>query len=517
MSRRSPSGRPMLLKPPETIVSPPSPTDLKIGHPAVFEQSLSPEEYAVDPGSRGNDRPSDASTSSDHLTPTSISDTPLSTSPQREPALLHPDSPGLSSTPQASSSGNGPPLSPRSPSPSSPQYRPKPLGHRRTSSTHKVRETTDGSQRSTDSGERMVNQYRIGKSLGRGAYATVELAVDVGTGVEYAIKEFSKSRLHYQALQAKQRQSARRRGRRSEAMPQAPVRDGDRQSNDQPLGHERGTGPWKTAPNEDPLGLIRREIAVMKKLDHPNIVHLYEAISMPNADALFLVLEYMPGGVLMQVHLAPTAENVSPPFDMEQSREYFRQLCLGLEYLHANEVIHRDVKPDNVLLSEDRSIVKLCDFGVSEMFVGRGDDRIKQSGGSPAFLSPESFASNTADVHGKAVDIWALGVTLYCMLTGRLPFNVENPIELFEVVRQQSPELRAEWDEDLKNLLHGMLEKDPGHRIEMNVIREHPWTTARGELPMIPIDDNLYHLGKHVEEPTQEELGKAIGSLRSIL
>jgi [calcium/calmodulin-dependent protein kinase] kinase len=71
------------------------------------------------------------------------------------------------------------------------------------------------------------------------------------------------------------------------------------------------------------------------------IVLLYEAIAVRSADALFLVLEYMPGGVLMDVHLGTQPEQ--PPFPMEQAREYFRQLCLGLEYLHANEVLHRDV------------------------------------------------------------------------------------------------------------------------------------------------------------------------------
>jgi len=64
---------------------------------------------------------------------------------------------------------------------------------------------------------------------------------------------------------------------------------------------------------------------------------------MPNADALFLVLEYLPGGVLMDVAMGPAAAHAQPPFDMWQTREYFRQLCLGLEYLHANGVVHRDV------------------------------------------------------------------------------------------------------------------------------------------------------------------------------
>jgi len=72
-------------------------------------------------------------------------------------------------------------------------------------------------------------------------------------------------------------------------------------------------------------------------------VHLFEAISVPNADALFLVLEYLPGGVLMEVQMGHPQKETKSPFSLDQTREYFRQLCLGLEYLHANEVIHRDV------------------------------------------------------------------------------------------------------------------------------------------------------------------------------
>lgn len=73
------------------------------------------------------------------------------------------------------------------------------------------------------------------------------------------------------------------------------------------------------------------------------VVLLYEAISVPSADALFMVLEYMPGGVLMEVAMGKAAETAKPPFEIDQTREYFRQLCLGLEYLHENQVVHRDV------------------------------------------------------------------------------------------------------------------------------------------------------------------------------
>ena len=76
---------------------------------------------------------------------------------------------------------------------------------------------------------------------------------------------------------------------------------------------------------------------------HLQLVHLYEAISVPRADALFLVLEYMPGGVLMDIKMGEDANDAKPPFSQDQAREYFRQLILGLEYLHENGVIHRDV------------------------------------------------------------------------------------------------------------------------------------------------------------------------------
>lgn len=77
-------------------------------------------------------------------------------------------------------------------------------------------------------------------------------------------------------------------------------------------------------------------------------MHLYEAISVSTADALFLVLEYMPGGILMKVKAGEDDSNAQPPFDREQTREYFRQLCLGLEYLHANEIVHRDVSISSI-------------------------------------------------------------------------------------------------------------------------------------------------------------------------
>lgn len=96
--------------------------------------------------------------------------------------------------------------------------------------------------------------------------------------------------------------------------------------------------------------------------------------------------------------------------------------CKALEYLHYNQVAHRDIKPDNILLTEDRRVCKLVDFGVSAI-AKPGDDRTESTVGTPAFRSPEMCTVKHGKISTFAADIWALGVTTYCMLTGRLPFK----------------------------------------------------------------------------------------------
>lgn len=118
-------------------------------------------------------------------------------------------------------------------------------------------------------------------------------------------------------------------------------------------------------------------------------MHLYEAINVATADSLCLVLEYVPGGTLIPITVGGEP---AKPLDPEMARSYTRQLTLGLEYLHDAGIVHRDIKPDNVLLSADHTRIKLCDFGVSVMF--DDDDRVrkgqKTDNGSPAFMSPEA-------------------------------------------------------------------------------------------------------------------------------
>lgn len=103
--------------------------------------------------------------------------------------------------------------------------------------------------------------------------------------------------------------------------------------------------------------------------------------------------------------------------------------------MHANEIVHRDIKPDNLLLSKD-NVLKIVDFGVSEMFV-KGNDKLKKSAGSPAFMAPELCIAKHGEVSGIATDIWSMGITLYCMIYGKTPFISNNLLELYEMIKEQ--------------------------------------------------------------------------------
>lgn len=147
--------------------------------------------------------------------------------------------------------------------------------------------------------------------------------------------------------------------------------------------------------------------------------------------------------------------------------------------VHANHVIHRDIKPDNIVLTGDGKVAKICDFSVSHVFED-GDDRLSSSAGAPAFLAPE-LVSVRGQSHGKATDIWALGVTLYYFVFGTCPFLGMSIPAIYERIQHQELEFPmtlpngAIPSKDLQDLLQKLLTKDPKKRITMRDIRKHPW------------------------------------------
>lgn len=217
---------------------------------------------------------------------------------------------------------------------------------------------------------------------------------------------------------------------------------------------------------KNPLYLIQEEIAIMKKLNHNNLVSLIEVLDDPTEDSLYMVMEMCKKGVVMKVSLEERAD----PYDDEHCRCWFRDLILGIEYLHAQGIVHRDIKPDNCLVTSD-DVLKVVDFGVSEMFEKDSDMFTAKSAGSPAFLPPELCVVKHGDVSGKAADIWSMGVTLFCLRYGKLPFESQSIFALYESIRNDSVECEDEPDENFKDLMSRILEKDPSKRIKMRDLR----------------------------------------------
>lgn len=366
------------------------------------------------------------------------------------------------------------------------------MKHRRNSSQNaprEVKETPNAGYKDLPDGKRKLNQYVLTSDIGRGSFGIVQIAKDEETGLEYAAKEFSKLRLRKRQQSEMIRRQAK--GSRRGAVPMRARTTSDRTPSD----------PMEASKKD--LDLIRSEVAIMKKLDHPNVVKLYEVLDVQQDDSLFMIVELCREGPIMNINMGQAVE----PMDEDTARNFFRQMVLAIEYLHENGIIHRDIKPENILKMSDGQSIKLVDFGVSEMF-SRGEDQQRElrTGGSPAFMAPELCMTGQTKATGRAVDIWALGVTLYCMVAGHLPFESHQMLELYDKIKSEPVNMPETLSGDLKDLIVSLLEKDPSKRIQMDELREHPWVTCGGRDPLPSTEMNV----TSVEEITEDDLASAI-------
>lgn len=122
-----------------------------------------------------------------------------------------------------------------------------------------------------------------------------------------------------------------------------------------------------------------------------------------------------------------------------------------------------------MLLSDD-DVLKIVDFGVSEMFEKPGEMRVAKSAGSPAFMPPE-LCGRHSDVSGKAADIWSMGVSLYCLKYGRIPFNRDGLMDMYDAIKADEPQMPEDENPDFVDLMGKILEKDPEKRIRMEDLR----------------------------------------------
>lgn len=223
------------------------------------------------------------------------------------------------------------------------------------------------------------------------------------------------------------------------------------------------------------------EQAVLRKLDHPNIVSHRDILVDPEKDGYCVVVEYMARGVVID---SSKLEGVKP-LSEEGVREIMRDVVAGLEYLHFQRIAHRDIKPDNLLGSGDGT-VKVSDFGEARMYnVTQEEPRSKNAApGTPAFIAPElcmSESSPKAPRESYDADIWSLGASLFYMVYGRAPFLAKTVFEIYDCICRQRlrfPE-QPKVSRRLKDLIKKMLVKEPKKRATLQDVARHPWFGER--------------------------------------
>ncbi|XP_050334060.1 serine/threonine-protein kinase STK11 isoform X2 [Bactrocera neohumeralis] len=239
---------------------------------------------------------------------------------------------------------------------------------------------------------------------------------------------------------------------------------------------------------------VQREIQLLKHLQHKNVVALLDVLYNEEKQKMYMIMEYCVGGLQELVDSAP--EKKLPLF---QAHRYFCQLISGLEYLHGCRIIHKDIKPGNLLLSLDQ-ILKISDFGVAEQLdLFAADDTCTTGQGSPAFQPPE-IANGHESFSGTKVDIWSCGVTLYNICTGQYPFEGDNIYRLFENIGRgqwQAPDWLYKLDAQLAGLILGMLQAEPTKRYSIQQIRCDPWFISAPEekgppIPIPPLKHDVY-------------------------
>jgi serine/threonine protein kinase len=221
---------------------------------------------------------------------------------------------------------------------------------------------------------------------------------------------------------------------------------------------------YKNKLSSEELKLISREAVITSSLDHPNIIKSY--FSVEDDETIKIFMDYYPGGDMQ--------DYVDGRIPSECIAYYtFNQIFKAVEYLHSVGVVHRDIKLENVLFDNEQNMhVALIDFGFSSRWK-RGDHLFEEYSGSPPYASPELMEGVPHD--GTAPDIWALGVTLYILLTGSYPFYNRTFRELQEAVTNVRYDLSLVKDEEARDLIKSILIYDFKKRPTVRQIKEHRW------------------------------------------
>ncbi|XP_021372693.1 serine/threonine-protein kinase SIK2-like [Mizuhopecten yessoensis] len=228
----------------------------------------------------------------------------------------------------------------------------------------------------------------------------------------------------------------------------------------------------KTQLDENNLKKIYREVQIMKLLSHPNIIKLYQVMETKNM--LYLVSEYAPNGEIFD-YIARHGRMTEL-----EARKKFWQIILAVEYCHNHHVVHRDLKAENLLLDANMNI-KIADFGFGNFF--KTGEHLATWCGSPPYAAPEVFEGKK--YLGPQIDIWSLGVVLYVLVCGALPFDGHNLQMLRDRVLSGRFRIPFFMSTECESLIRRMLVLDPSKRLTIGQIKKHKWMLADGGPPKL--------------------------------
>eukprot|EP00183_Erythrolobus_madagascarensis_P005858 CAMPEP_0185847334 /NCGR_PEP_ID=MMETSP1354-20130828/2643_1 /TAXON_ID=708628 /ORGANISM="Erythrolobus madagascarensis, Strain CCMP3276" /LENGTH=615 /DNA_ID=CAMNT_0028547613 /DNA_START=1 /DNA_END=1845 /DNA_ORIENTATION=- len=213
--------------------------------------------------------------------------------------------------------------------------------------------------------------------------------------------------------------------------------------------------------------LVRREIRVMRQLNHRNIVKLHQV--MATSKKIFIVMELVTGGELFDEILSKKR------LPENEARVYFRQLIDGVEHCHVRGVFHRDLKPENLLL-DGSGVLKITDFGLSALkAVDTSAELLYTQCGTPHYVAPEIISRASEGYSGAKIDVWSCGIILFVLLSGYLPFDDDKPELLFKQILSADVKYPSWFSEGVQDLLGGLLCVSPEQRASIKQIRKHAW------------------------------------------
>ncbi|OHT00420.1 CAMK family protein kinase [Tritrichomonas foetus] len=216
--------------------------------------------------------------------------------------------------------------------------------------------------------------------------------------------------------------------------------------------------------DEDEMEDVDVETAIFESFDNPLICSIYDVFEFQGHKCL--ILEFVEGESLLDY------ANENGPFTSAQVRFLFLQIATAVCSLHKQHIVHRDIKCENIIVNYNGNI-KLIDFGFS-VPLNPGDPLLTDTCGSPAYVAPEVVVGIP---YGYEVDIWSLGVILYAISFGRLPFDHQNVVDIITMVATVEPEIPMDASPLLADLIQKLLNKDPAQRITFEDIFKHPWIT----------------------------------------